>query len=162
MIKVPWSLCPLSISICFFLTFFSFSFCTFFFETFLFFWVVDLTIQMGSSNWFFLSRVKLVMNKQKGHHYVEEMSSSSKVVIVAVKASKYISRTALVWALTHVVQPGDCIKLLVIIPELSSSIVITLSFISIFVYNFICFWSFCIFYLSCFNIDYFEEKENLN
>lgn len=61
------------------------------------------------------------MNKQKGHHYVEEMSSSSsKVVIVAVKASKDISRTALVWALTHVVQPGDCIKLLVIIPQLSS------------------------------------------
>ncbi|MCI14596.1 adenine nucleotide alpha hydrolase-like domain kinase, partial [Trifolium medium] len=28
--------------------------------------------------------------------------------------------TALVWALTHVVQPGDCIKLLVIIPALSS------------------------------------------
>lgn len=103
------------------------------------------------------------MNKQKGHHYVEEMSSSSsKVVIVAVKASKDISRTALVWALTHVVQPGDCIKLLVIIPQLSSSIVITLSFISIFLYNFICFCSFCIFYVSCFNIDYFVEKENLN
>jgi hypothetical protein len=67
------------------------------------------------------------MNRQKGHHYDEDMSSSSsKVIVVAVKASKDISRTALVWALTHVVQPGDCIKLLVIIPAHSSSIVITL------------------------------------
>jgi hypothetical protein len=67
------------------------------------------------------------MNRQKGHHYVEDMSSSSsKVIVVAVKASKDISKTALVWALTHVVQPGDCIKLLVIIPANSSSIVITL------------------------------------
>ncbi|KAL6974525.1 hypothetical protein U1Q18_028710 [Sarracenia purpurea var. burkii] len=39
-----------------------------------------------------------------------------KVVIVAVKASKEVPRTALVWALTHVVQPGDCVKLLVVIP----------------------------------------------
>ncbi|KAJ0031366.1 hypothetical protein Pint_13365 [Pistacia integerrima] len=43
-----------------------------------------------------------------------------KVVVVAVKASKEIPRTALVWALTHVVQPGDCIKLLVITPALPS------------------------------------------
>ncbi|KAL5768655.1 hypothetical protein ACOSP7_015202 [Xanthoceras sorbifolium] len=44
-----------------------------------------------------------------------------KVVVVAVKASKEISRSALVWGLTHVVQPGDCIKLLVVLPALSSS-----------------------------------------
>ncbi|GLU10028.1 hypothetical protein SLE2022_268570 [Rubroshorea leprosula] len=44
-----------------------------------------------------------------------------KVVVVAVKASKEIPRTALVWDLTHVVQPGDCIKLLVVIPPYSSS-----------------------------------------
>ncbi|KAF5748501.1 inactive protein kinase [Tripterygium wilfordii] len=44
-----------------------------------------------------------------------------KMVLVAVKASKEISRTALVWALTHVVQPGDCIKLLVVIPSHPSS-----------------------------------------
>ncbi|GMI82126.1 hypothetical protein like AT3G13690 [Hibiscus trionum] len=37
-----------------------------------------------------------------------------KKVVVAVKASKEISKTALVWALTHVVQPGDCIMLLVV------------------------------------------------
>ncbi|XP_022731200.1 inactive protein kinase SELMODRAFT_444075-like [Durio zibethinus] len=44
-----------------------------------------------------------------------------KVVVVAVKAAREIPRTALVWALTHVVQPGDCIKLLVVIPAHSSS-----------------------------------------
>lgn len=44
-----------------------------------------------------------------------------KVVVVAVKASKEIPRRALVWALTHVVQPGDCINLLVVIPAHSSS-----------------------------------------
>ncbi|KAI9124712.1 hypothetical protein K1719_004634 [Acacia pycnantha] len=55
----------------------------------------------------------------------EEKKGSSdvagKVVVVAVRASKEISRTALVWALTHVVQPGDCIKLLVLIPAHSTS-----------------------------------------
>jgi len=64
------------------------------------------------------------MSSQKGRHE-EEMGTSEttgKVVVVAVKASRDISRTALVWALTHVVQPGDCIKLLVVIPALSSSI----------------------------------------
>ncbi|KAK8509069.1 hypothetical protein V6N12_018158 [Hibiscus sabdariffa] len=45
----------------------------------------------------------------------------SKVVVVAVKAAREIPRTALLWALTHVVQPGDCIKLLVVIPVHSSS-----------------------------------------
>ncbi|TXG61539.1 hypothetical protein EZV62_012902 [Acer yangbiense] len=44
-----------------------------------------------------------------------------KVVIVAVKASKEISRSALLWALTHVLQPKDSIKLLVVLPPLSSS-----------------------------------------
>ncbi|KAL8544471.1 hypothetical protein ACS0TY_004868 [Phlomoides rotata] len=37
----------------------------------------------------------------------------AKKVVAAVKASKEIPKTALVWALTHVVQPGDCITLLV-------------------------------------------------
>lgn len=44
-----------------------------------------------------------------------------KVVCVAVRASKEISKTALVWALTHVVQPGDSIKLLLVIPSQTSS-----------------------------------------
>lgn len=38
-------------------------------------------------------------------------------VVVAVKASKEIPKTALVWALTHVVQPGYCITLLVVVPS---------------------------------------------
>ncbi|GMI91775.1 hypothetical protein like AT3G13690 [Hibiscus trionum] len=38
----------------------------------------------------------------------------AKIVVVAVKASKEIPKTALVWALTHVVQPGDCITLLIV------------------------------------------------
>ncbi|WRX34823.1 Protein kinase domain - like 10 [Theobroma cacao] len=54
--------------------------------------------------------------KQKG-----TSDLAGKVVVVAVKAARDIPRTALVWALTHVVQPGDCIKLLVVIPALSSS-----------------------------------------
>ncbi|KAK4395152.1 Inactive protein kinase SELMODRAFT [Sesamum angolense] len=41
-------------------------------------------------------------------------------VVVAVKASKDIPKTALVWALTHVVQPGDCITLLVVISSHTS------------------------------------------
>lgn len=39
-----------------------------------------------------------------------------RVVLVAVKVSREIPRTALVWALTHVVQNGDCVKLLMVIP----------------------------------------------
>lgn len=42
-------------------------------------------------------------------------SDGAEKVVVAVKASKEISKTALVWALTHVVQPGDCITLLVVV-----------------------------------------------
>ncbi|KAL3824435.1 hypothetical protein ACJIZ3_020464 [Penstemon smallii] len=41
-------------------------------------------------------------------------------VVVAVKESKEIPKTALVWALTHVVQPGDCITLLVVVSSHSS------------------------------------------
>ncbi|KAJ4717917.1 Kinase family protein [Melia azedarach] len=44
-------------------------------------------------------------------------SDAAEKVVVAVKASKEIPKTALVWALTHVVQPGDCITLLVVVPE---------------------------------------------
>ncbi|KAK7318030.1 hypothetical protein RJT34_02727 [Clitoria ternatea] len=65
------------------------------------------------------------MSSQKGHQEQGMGGGTSeitgKVVVVAVKASKDISKTALVWALTHVVQPGDCIKLLVVIPAISSS-----------------------------------------
>uniref|UniRef100_A0A5B7AFZ5 non-specific serine/threonine protein kinase n=2 Tax=Davidia involucrata TaxID=16924 RepID=A0A5B7AFZ5_DAVIN len=39
---------------------------------------------------------------------------SSDKVIVAMKAEKVISKTALAWALTHVVRPGECITLLAV------------------------------------------------
>lgn len=44
-------------------------------------------------------------------------SDTAEKVVVAVKASKEIPKTALVWALTHVVQPGDCITLVVVVPS---------------------------------------------
>lgn len=47
--------------------------------------------------------------------------SEGKIVMIAVKASREIPRAALLWALTHVVQPGDCIELLAVIPPHSSS-----------------------------------------
>ena len=37
-----------------------------------------------------------------------------KSVVVAVKASREIPKNAMEWALTHVVQPGNSIKLLVL------------------------------------------------
>ncbi|KAG1367850.1 inactive protein kinase [Cocos nucifera] len=56
---------------------------------------------------------------QKRGKSVKGLDASEKVV-VAVKALKEISKTALEWALTHVVQPGDCITLLVVVPPHSS------------------------------------------
>lgn len=47
-------------------------------------------------------------------------SDVAEKIVVAVKASKEIPRTALVWALTHVVQPGSCITLLVVVPPQGS------------------------------------------
>ncbi|KAL3505239.1 hypothetical protein ACH5RR_035080 [Cinchona calisaya] len=41
---------------------------------------------------------------------------SPEKVIVAVKAKKVITKTALAWALTHVVRPGDFITLLAVFP----------------------------------------------
>ncbi|KZV27160.1 inactive protein kinase [Dorcoceras hygrometricum] len=45
----------------------------------------------------------------------EKSCDVAEKVVVAVKASKEIPKTALVWALTHVVQPGDCITLVVVV-----------------------------------------------
>ncbi|XP_038987590.1 inactive protein kinase SELMODRAFT_444075 [Phoenix dactylifera] len=56
---------------------------------------------------------------QKRGKSVKGFDAAEKVV-VAVKAFKEISKTALEWALTHVVQPGDCITLLVVVPPHSS------------------------------------------
>ena len=61
------------------------------------------------------------MNKQEKSGREKGLCGGERVVIVAVKASKEIPRSALVWALTRVVQPGDCVKLLVVIPAYSSS-----------------------------------------
>ncbi|KAL8537719.1 hypothetical protein ACS0TY_012749 [Phlomoides rotata] len=45
----------------------------------------------------------------------EEGCDVAEEVVVAVKASKEIPKNALVWALTHVVQPGNCLTLLVVV-----------------------------------------------
>lgn len=61
------------------------------------------------------------MSREQKRGKLEKGSSdAAEKVVVAVKASKEIPKTALVWALTHVVQPGDCITLLVVVPSQSS------------------------------------------
>ncbi|KAK5823881.1 Inactive protein kinase [Gossypium arboreum] len=49
---------------------------------------------------------------------LRQRSTTSRLekVVVAVKAERVISKTALAWALTHVVRPGDCVSLLAIFP----------------------------------------------
>ncbi|XP_059433461.1 inactive protein kinase SELMODRAFT_444075-like isoform X1 [Corylus avellana] len=59
--------------------------------------------------------------KKKGDEEKGSSDVGGKLVVVAVKASKEIPKTALLWALTHIVQPGDSIKLLVVIPAHPSS-----------------------------------------
>ncbi|XP_021754502.1 inactive protein kinase SELMODRAFT_444075-like [Chenopodium quinoa] len=63
--------------------------------------------------------------QQQKREKIEKISSSSssegvEKVLVAVKASKEIPKAALVWALSHVVQPGDCVTLIVVVPPPSS------------------------------------------
>ncbi|KAL2899516.1 hypothetical protein RDABS01_024598 [Bienertia sinuspersici] len=61
--------------------------------------------------------------QQQKKEKLEKGSSASEgveKVLVAVKASKEIPKTALVWALSHVVQPGDCVTLIVVVPPPSS------------------------------------------
>lgn len=43
-------------------------------------------------------------------------TATTERVVVAVKAEKVISKTALAWAMTHVVHPGDGITLLAVFP----------------------------------------------
>ncbi|XP_019232232.1 PREDICTED: inactive protein kinase SELMODRAFT_444075-like isoform X2 [Nicotiana attenuata] len=59
-----------------------------------------------------------VKKKEKKQEY--KSCNVAEKVMVAVKASKEIPKTALLWALTHVVQPGDCITLVVVVPSQSS------------------------------------------
>ncbi|KAL4589232.1 hypothetical protein LXL04_002137 [Taraxacum kok-saghyz] len=60
------------------------------------------------------------MSQEANMKKLEKGSETAEKVVVAVKASKEIPKTALVWALTHVVQPGHCITLLVVLPAQSS------------------------------------------
>ncbi|KAG7600592.1 Protein kinase domain [Arabidopsis suecica] len=53
------------------------------------------------------------MNREKQEK--RSGSNGTEKVLVAVKASREISKTALVWALTHIVHPGDCITLIVVV-----------------------------------------------
>lgn len=53
----------------------------------------------------------------------KSLDAATEKVIVAVKAAKEVPRNALVWALTHVVHPGDSITLLVVVPAQSSGII---------------------------------------
>ena len=65
------------------------------------------------------------MSANQQHHKLGKTANgfdATEKVVVAVKASKEIPRTALVWALTHVVQPGDCIMLLVVVSPHSPGI----------------------------------------
>ncbi|ESQ48633.1 hypothetical protein EUTSA_v10020139mg [Eutrema salsugineum] len=57
---------------------------------------------------------------QKRGKQEKPVSDGAEKVIVAVKASREIPKTALIWALTHVVQPGDCITLIVVVPSQNS------------------------------------------
>lgn len=77
------------------------------------------------------------MSKEIKKGKQDKGSDAAEKVVVAVKASKEIPKTALVWALTHVVQPGDCITLLVVVPSQSSgmqAIIYLLSFVRKFSY----------------------------
>ncbi|KAK7261731.1 hypothetical protein RIF29_28049 [Crotalaria pallida] len=62
----------------------------------------------------------MMSREQQKRGKQEKSSNGAEKVIVAVKASKEVPKTALVWSLTHVVQPGDCITLLVVVPSQSS------------------------------------------
>lgn len=63
------------------------------------------------------------------------MTVKAEKVVVAVRAAtREISKTAVIWALTHVVQPGGSIILLVVIPAQSSGIVSAFGFP-------VCFWA---------------------
>jgi len=60
------------------------------------------------------------------------------VVVVAVRAAaREISKTAAVWALTHVVQHGDSILLLVLIPPPSSGMCMHCIFTPFFSFSFL-------------------------
>lgn len=63
-----------------------------------------------------------LLPQRKGKAVVEKggAAAAEKVVVAVRAATREISKTAIVWALTHVVQPGGSIILLVVIPAHSS------------------------------------------
>ncbi|GJU32208.1 inactive protein kinase-like protein [Tanacetum coccineum] len=64
---------------------------------------------------------EILVSKEVNMGKAEKSSdAAAEKIVVAVKASKEIPKTALVWALTHVVQPGHCITLLVVLPAQTS------------------------------------------
>lgn len=76
------------------------------------------------------SQQQLLQRKGKAVADKGVPGASAEMVVVAVKAAaREISKTAIVWALTHVVQPGGSIILLVVVPSHSSGIVVFLAFL---------------------------------
>ncbi|KAG8051423.1 hypothetical protein GUJ93_ZPchr0001g31293 [Zizania palustris] len=67
---------------------------------------------------------QLLLLQRKGKAVAEKgggaAAAAEKVVVAVRAATREISKTAIVWALTHVVQPGGSILLLVVIPAHSS------------------------------------------
>jgi hypothetical protein len=61
------------------------------------------------------------MNPKQKRAKDRSLKVVERVVLVAVKFSIDIRRAAFLWALNHVALPGDCVKLLVVIPGHSSS-----------------------------------------
>lgn len=45
------------------------------------------------------------------------VAGAENVVVVAVRAEMEMSKTALAWALTHIVRPGDLVTLLAVLPD---------------------------------------------
>ncbi|XP_074294932.1 inactive protein kinase SELMODRAFT_444075 [Silene latifolia] len=67
-----------------------------------------------------MSGIEQKKMKQEKIGSLENNNNGVEKVMVVVKASKEVPKTALVWALSHIVQPGDCITLLVVVPPPSS------------------------------------------
>ncbi|CAN0901364.1 hypothetical protein LINGRAHAP2_LOCUS21380 [Linum grandiflorum] len=61
------------------------------------------------------------MSRRRWSSFGGGSSAAGKVVVVAVKPARdKISTTALLWAFSNVVQPGDSVNLLLILPDLHS------------------------------------------
>lgn len=74
-----------------------------------------------------IKQQQLLLQQRKGKAVADKgapAAAAEEKVVVAVRAAiREISKTAIVWALTHVVQPGGSIILLVVIPAQSSGII---------------------------------------